>query len=128
VGNEFGFRKGITTEDNIFKIANKNLNALNNNTNAGSILCDLERAFNSVNHHSLLSELPHYGISGRAKLLLQSYIHNRLQKVTPFNADLNLVCYLLVFLGAHHIIYVSRIRVKIINVYVTSNTSQNGPK
>jgi len=31
VGNQFGFRKGIATEDAIFKLINETLNALNNN-------------------------------------------------------------------------------------------------
>ena len=48
MGNLFGFRKGIATEDTIFKITNKILNALNNKTMAGSIFCDLTRAFDSV--------------------------------------------------------------------------------
>jgi len=32
--------------------------------------------------------------------------------VNPFNADLNPICHLLALLGAHHILHVSRIRVK----------------
>jgi len=39
---------------------------------AGSIFCDLETAFNSVNHDLLLSKLPDCEISGKAKLLLES--------------------------------------------------------
>jgi len=31
----------------------------------------------------------------------------------PLNAELNHVCHLLALLGAHHILYVSRIRVKL---------------
>jgi hypothetical protein len=42
VGNQFCFRKVIATEDAIFKITNKILNALNNKTMTGSIFCDLE--------------------------------------------------------------------------------------
>jgi len=42
VGNQFGFRKGIATEDIIFKLTNEILNALNNKAMAGSIFCDLE--------------------------------------------------------------------------------------
>ena len=30
----------------------------------------------------------------------------------PLNAELNSICYLLALLGAHHFLYVSRIRVK----------------
>ena len=32
--------------------------------------------------------------------------------VNPLNAELNPICYLLALLGAHHFLYVSRIRVK----------------
>jgi retron-type reverse transcriptase len=81
VGNQFGFGKGITTEDAIFKLTNEILNALNNGTMAGSIFCDLEKAFDSVNHDILLSKLPYYGISGKAKLLLKSYLQNSYQRV-----------------------------------------------
>ena len=82
VGNQFGFRKGIETEDAIFKLTNEILNAFNNKTMAGSIFCDLEKAFNSVKHDLLLPKLPYYGISGKAKLLLESYLQNRYQRVS----------------------------------------------
>ena len=32
--------------------------------------------------------------------------------INPLNADLNPICHLLALLGAHHILHVSRIRVK----------------
>jgi len=32
--------------------------------------------------------------------------------INPLNAELNPICHLLALLGAHHILYVSRIRVK----------------
>jgi len=66
VGNQCGFRKGIATEDAIFKLINEILNALSSKTMAGIIFCDLEKAFNS--------KLPYYGVSGKAELLLESYL------------------------------------------------------
>ena len=56
---------------------------------AGSIVCGLEKAFNSVNHDILLSKLPYYGIGGKAKLLLESYLTNRYQRVLITNSYLN---------------------------------------
>ena len=35
------------------------------------------------------------------------------ENINPLNAELNRFCYLLVLLGAHHILHISRIRVKI---------------
>jgi len=48
VRNQFGFRKGTTTEDAIFKLTNYILKALNNKTLAGSIFCNLEKVSDSV--------------------------------------------------------------------------------
>ena len=89
VGNKFGFRKGIATEDAIFKLTNEILNALNNKIVASNMFCDLEKAFNSVNHDILLSKLLYYGISGKAKLLLESYLQNRYQRVHITNPYFN---------------------------------------
>jgi len=36
----------------------------------------------------------------------------KLNKINPLNAELNPICQLLVLLGAHHILHVSRIKVK----------------
>jgi len=56
---------------------------------AGSIVCDLEKPFNSVNHDLLLSKLHYNGISGKAILLLESYLQNRYQSVQILNLYLN---------------------------------------
>jgi len=56
---------------------------------AGSIFCDLEKAFISVKHDLLLPKLPYYGISGKTKLLLESYLQNRYQRVQIINLYLN---------------------------------------
>jgi hypothetical protein len=40
------------------------------------------------------------------------YIYNTILSVNPLKAELNPICHLLALLGAHHILHVSRIRVK----------------
>jgi len=35
-------------------------------------------------------------------------------RINPLNPELNPICYLLVLLGAHHFLHVSRIRVKLL--------------
>ena len=62
VGNQFGFRKGTATEDVIFKLTNEILNASNHKATAGSNFCDLEKAFDSVNHD--IYYCPNYRIIG----------------------------------------------------------------
>jgi hypothetical protein len=102
VGNQYGVRKGIGTVDAIFKLTNEILTALNN-TMVGGVSCNFEKASDSVNHCLLLSKLPYYGVSGKANVLLESYLQNRYQKVKISNSYPNsnslktcLVCFLLV--------------------------------
>ena len=71
--NQLDFRKGIPIEDAIFKLTNEVLNALNNKTMAGNIFCDLEKAFDSVNHDLILSNLSFYGISKGKAIPLQAF-------------------------------------------------------
>jgi len=76
VGQHFGFRKRLATEDAIFQLIHAIFNALNNKVMVGSIFCDLEKAFDSVNHSLLIKKFPYYGITGKSKLLLESYLLN----------------------------------------------------
>jgi len=78
---QFGFRKRLSTDDAIFKLTHKILNALNNKVMVGSIFFDLAKAFDSVNHSLLINKLPYYGIMGKAKLLIESYLANRFQRI-----------------------------------------------
>jgi len=42
----------------------------------------------------------------------------------PLNAELNPICHLLALFGAHHILHVSRVRVKILCQYSAERTEE----
>jgi len=56
IGQQFGFRKRLAMEDAIFKLTHENLNALNNKVLVDSILYDVEKAFDSLNHSLLIKK------------------------------------------------------------------------
>jgi len=70
---QYGFRNNSSTRKASFKIINEILLALNNKLTFGGIFCDLERAFDSVNHDILLSKCEFYGFRGKTNALLVSY-------------------------------------------------------
>jgi hypothetical protein len=45
-----------------------------------TIFCDLQKAFDTVNHKLLLDKLQYYGITGKVKTLLESYLRGRYQR------------------------------------------------
>jgi hypothetical protein len=56
------------------KVTDEILNALNNRMMVGSIFCDLQKAFDCVNHNILLTKLEFYGITGITYKLIKSYL------------------------------------------------------
>jgi len=69
VGKPVWFPKRLSTDDAIFKLIKEILYTLNNTMKTGSVICDLLKAFDTVNHELLLDKLQYYGIKGKAKTL-----------------------------------------------------------
>jgi len=75
----------------------------------GDIFCDLEKAFDFVNHSVVLDKLEFYRRIQKFQSLIKYYLN-------PLNPELNPICYLLALLGAHHFLHVSRTRVKLLTL------------
>jgi hypothetical protein len=78
---QFGFRKGISTENATFKLTGRVLKSLNKEMHVGGAFCDLAKAFDCVNHEILLAKLPYFGIQGATASWFRSYPTERKQKI-----------------------------------------------
>jgi hypothetical protein len=52
---------------------------------------DLEKAFDCLNHDILISKLQFYGVNGKAKLWLESYLNNRYQRTQILDDDSHVI-------------------------------------
>ena len=78
---QHGFKNNSSTETAAYNLINNISEALNSNKWVGGLFCDLTKAFDYVNHNILLSKLEIYGITGKAKNLIKSYLNDRCQRV-----------------------------------------------
>jgi hypothetical protein len=85
VQEQYGFRTHSSTEKASFTLINNILTAMNNKLKVGGIFCDLQKAFNCINHEILLKKLEFNGTEGKFKLLIRSYLTGRFQRVTLRN-------------------------------------------
>jgi len=69
LNDQFGFRHASSTDIASYTLTTNILTALNNKLLDGGIFCNLHKAFDCVNHDSLLCKMEFYGISGKANNL-----------------------------------------------------------
>jgi len=65
----------------IYTLINNILSSLNIKTLVGGLFCDLQKAFDCVDHDILLSKMNFYGITGSTGKLMKSYLRQRYQRV-----------------------------------------------
>ena len=78
---QYGFTRGRCTTDAGVTLIKHIFNAWEDSQDAIGIFCDLSKAFDCVNHETLLLKLEHYGLGQLALNLLESYLNDRLQQV-----------------------------------------------
>jgi hypothetical protein len=59
----------------------------------GGIFCNLQKAFNCINHYSFLIKLEFYGITETAYKLIKSYLEGRYQRVVSYNTSFDSLSY-----------------------------------
>ena len=79
--SQFGFRPGLNTSLPMVHFVNKLAAASNNNEFSVAIFCDLQKAFDCVDHHILLKKLSNLGIKDTELLWFENYLSDRSQYV-----------------------------------------------
>lgn len=77
--NQYGFMKGLGTENALLKFSSTIYNSLNRNLKSVAIFIDISKAFDSVNHDILLRKLYYAGVRGKQHDWFKSYLENREQ-------------------------------------------------
>ena len=84
----FGFRKGYSTQYCLMVMINKWNQAIDKGNFAGSLLTDLSKAFDCLNHELLIAKLEAYGFDNESLAYVYSYLSNRKQR-TKINTSLS---------------------------------------
>jgi len=80
VTEQYGFRKGISTEDAAFRLTDSVFKPVNKKMHVGRIFCDLAKAFDCMNHEILLATLHFHGIQGVHEDWFRTYLRGKFNK------------------------------------------------
>ena len=76
-----GFRKGFSTQTSLIRLLHKWQQSLDKKGIIGTVLIDLSKAYDCIQHNLLLAKLKAYGFSKKSISLLKSYLSKRKQRV-----------------------------------------------
>merc|ERR1712240_202393 len=79
--NHHGGRKGHSTTTGLNQILTKSLTSKENNKITGCLITDMSKAFDTIDHLTLLMKMEYYGIRGAELEIFKSYLSNRQQFV-----------------------------------------------
>jgi hypothetical protein len=92
VNEQFGFWEKLSTKMAIFTLLNNLLSPLDRKNFVGGLFCDLQKAFDCVNHDILLAKMEFYGITGIVNKVMRSYLENRYERILLNDSKFNKVC------------------------------------
>ena len=87
---QYGFRANHSTSYTLTDLLTSLYDNINDEKYSALLLLDLKKAFDTVNHASLLTKLEHYGIREPTLDLLAFFLTNRFQYVSLENHQSNL--------------------------------------
>ena len=93
--NQFGFRKGYSTEYAIIQSYDNIINSLANKEHIIGIFLDLSKAFDTIDHKILINKLSKLGVRGVILSWFKNYLSNRKQFVvfqSNISLRLNITC------------------------------------
>ena len=74
--SQYGCRKNMSTSLAILELVEEITNAIDDRKSTVGVFIDLKKAFDTVDHNSLIKKLEHYGIRGLANKWVRSYLEN----------------------------------------------------
>jgi len=74
-----------------FTLLNNLLSCVDRKNVVGGLFCDLQKAFDCVNHDIVLAKMEFYGVSDIVNKLMRSYLENRYQRISVNDIKFNKV-------------------------------------